>query len=198
MSDDAGDELRLTDRIGLGVLNQIVTRELKKNEKSAFPKIPMMALVECGTHAIVGVETGTQNDSEWSLAVRLAAQEELFEQGMLVMCDRGLYGYDLIGELIGTGADVCFRVSAKAVLSMLGWLPDGSYRSYITDRRVKGNHQRRLNGGSLKITDLPGIHVRVVEYEIPNRAGKGELFMLVTSILDDEDMSACRPSRGLP
>lgn len=163
---------------------------VKKSEKSAFPKIPVMALVECGTHAVVAVETGTQSDSEWSLAGRLVAQAEAFEQGMLVMCDRGLYGYDLISELLATGADVCFRVSAKAVLPMLGWLPDGSYRSYITDRRVKGSHQRRLDNGSLKITDLPGIHVRVVEYEIPNRVGKGEIFTLITSILDEEDMSA--------
>ncbi len=163
---------------------------VKKNEKSAFPKIPMMALVECGTHAIVAVETGTQADSEWSLARRLAAQAGVFEPGMLVMCDRGLYGYDLISELLDIGVDVCFRVSAKAVLPMLGWLPDGSYRSYIVDRRVKGNHQRRLDRGALKITDLPGIHVRVVEYEIPNRIGKGEIFTLVTSILDHEDMEA--------
>lgn len=163
---------------------------VKKNEKSAFPKIPVMALVECGTHAIVAVETGTQADSEWSLARRLVAQAEVFEPGMLVMCDRGLYGYDLISDLLATGVDVCFRVSAKAVLPMLGWLPDGSYNSFITDRRVKGNHQRRLNSGSLQITDLPGIHVRVVEYEIPNRIGKNEIFTLVTSILDHEDMCA--------
>lgn len=163
---------------------------VKKNEKSAFPKIPMMALVECGTHAIVAVEHGTQTDSESSLARRLAARAEIFEPGMLVICDRGLYGYGLISDLIDAGVEVCFRVSAKAVLPMLGWFPDGSYRSYIIDRRVKGNHQRRLDSGRIGITDVPGIHVRVVEYDVPNRLGKGEVFTLVTSILDHEDMGA--------
>lgn len=62
---------------------------VKKDTKSAFAKVSVMALAECGTHAIVAVEIGKDGDDEHRMAVRLAAGSGAVQAGMLVMADRG-------------------------------------------------------------------------------------------------------------
>jgi hypothetical protein len=163
---------------------------VKKNEKSAYPKVPIVALAECGTHALVAAEPGTQDDDEHELARRLVEFSGALGPGMLVMVDRGLYSYDLLTKVLATGADICFRVSATLDLPMLKWLPDGSYISYIPEPAAKRQERARLTSGKIAITDLPGVRVRVVDYEIPNRAGKNELFTVITNILDHDEMTS--------
>lgn len=163
---------------------------VKKKDKSAFPKVPIVALAECGTHAINAAEPGTEANDEHELAKRLVAYSGGLTPGMLVMADRGLYSYDLLADVIATGADACFRVSAGLDLPVLQWLPDGSYLSYIAEPGAKNRARAKLKNHSIVITDLPGIHVRVVDYEVANRGGRNELFTLVTNILDYEDMTS--------
>jgi hypothetical protein len=156
-----------------------------------YPQVLVMALAECGTHAVTAVETGNAEDAEQPLAAALARRPGNLEPGMLVMADRGLYSYGLVTAVTAAGADFAVRVSAKLDLPVLGWLPDGSYRSYIADPRAKNatRNRSRLADGTLKITELPGLHVRVVDYDVPGR-GKGELFTVVTSVLDHQDLPA--------
>jgi len=163
---------------------------VKKNSKSAFVKVPAIALAECGTHAIVEAEFGTEDDSEHTIADRLVACTDKLEAGMLVLTDRGLYSYNLLTKITATGADVCMRVSATPDLPTLKWLPDGSYMSYIADPDAKARARTSLKSGKIKITDLPGIHVRVIDYEVPGRGTKNELFTLVTNVLDTDELSA--------
>lgn len=163
---------------------------VKKNQKSAYPKLPVVGLAECGTHALVAVETGTQNDDEHQLAHRLVDFSGALTAGMLVMVDRGLYSYDLLTAVLATKADVCFRVSATLDLPVLAWLPDGSYLSYIPDPAAKRSARAKLKSGKIAITDLPGVSVRVVDYEVPNRGENSELFTVITNILDHEEMTS--------
>lgn len=165
---------------------------VKKNEKCAFAKVPVMALAECGTHAIIDVEVGASGDSEHSLADRLATFTDKLEPGQLVLTDRGLYSYNLLTKIVETGADACMRVPANPDLPPLKWLPDGSFLSYIPDPKVKQNSRSRLRTGTASITDLPGIYVRVVEYEVPNRGdeNKKDLFTVLTNITDPEEFSS--------
>lgn len=163
---------------------------VKKNEKSAYPKIPIVALAECGTHGLVAAEPGTQDDNEHELARLLAEFSGALEPDMLVMADRGLYSYDLLTKVLATGADMCFRVSATLDLPVLKWLPDGSYLSYIPEPAAKRAVRSKLASGAITMTDLPGIRVRVVDYEVPNRNGKKELFTVITNILDHEEMTS--------
>lgn len=163
---------------------------VKKNSKSAFVKVPAIALAECGTHAIVEAEFGTEADSEHTLADRLVTYTDKLEAGMLVLTDRGLYSYNLLTKTVAAGADVCMRVSATPDLPVLQWLPDRSYLSYIAEPDAKARAQTALKSGKIKITDLPGIHVRIVDYEVPGRGTKNELFTLVTNILDTGELSA--------
>jgi hypothetical protein len=165
---------------------------VKKEEKSAFVKVPAMALAECGTHAVVEVEIGTETDSEHSLADRLVTGTDKLEAGMLVLTDRGLYSYHLLTKIVATGADACMRVPATIDLPVLEWFTDGSFLSYIPDPDAKDKARRRLKSGAVSITDLPGMYVRVVEYEVPNRgdATKKELFTLVTNISDYAELTS--------
>jgi Insertion element 4 transposase N-terminal/Transposase DDE domain len=163
-----------------------------KTGTSAFPKVLVMALAECGTHAITAIETGTAGVGEAPLALALARAPGNLAPGMLVMADRGLYGYELAAAITAAGADFCIRVSARLDLPVLDWLPDGSYLSYIAEPKFKNltRNRSRLAAGTLKITDLPGMHVRVVDYHVPGRGAKGEVITIVTNITDHQDMTA--------
>lgn len=164
-----------------------------KGGHGPYPQVLVMALAECGTHAVTAVETGAAEDAEQPLAATLAEMPGNLEPGMLVMADRGLYSYRLATAITAAGADFALRVTAMLDLPVLEWLPDGSYRSYIADPKKKGAAQFRSrrypHRPPIALTDLPGMHVRVVDYDIPGR-GKGELFTVVTSILAYQDLPA--------
>jgi hypothetical protein len=163
-----------------------------KTGTGAFPKVLVMALAECGTHAITAIEAGGAGAGEHPLALALAAAPGNLQPGMLVMADRGLYSYELCQAILAAGADFCIRVTANLDLPVLQWLPDGSYLSYIAEPKTKNatRNRNRLIAGTMQVTDLPGIYVRVVDYDVPGRGGKNEIFTIVTSITDHEDMPA--------
>lgn len=48
----------------------------------------------------------------------------------------------------------------------------------------------RLRRGLVEITDLPGIRVRAVDYEIQGRGDGGEIITLVTNVTDPGDIAA--------
>jgi hypothetical protein len=162
----------------------------KKGEKGIFPKALVVGLAECGTHAIVGAEVGAQKDTETVLATKLLSTGAL-ERGMLVIVDKGLYSNEHLQQIKAAGADALFRAKAGIELPVLNWLPDGSYLSYSAEREAKAKAHRRLRNGTIKVTDLPGIHVRVFEYEVVGR-GEEELFTLVTTILDPDEAPAIK------
>ena len=45
---------------------------------------------------------------------------------------------------------------------------------------------------SKNIEEPSGIPVRVIEYEVTNREGKGEIFCLITTVMDPEDATVRR------
>ena len=165
----------------------------QKSGTGPYPKVLVVALAECGTHAITAIETAGADCGESPLAIALARTPGNLGPGMLVTADRGLYSYDLATAITAAGADFALRVTAHLDLPVLQWLPDGSYLSYIADPARKGQAQfRNRNRPHLppvQLTDLPGLHVRVVDYDVPGR-GKGELFTVVTSVLDYQELPA--------
>jgi len=68
--------------------------------------------------------------------------------------------------------------------------PDGSYESFLLDPKVRGRRANQRHRGSATIEEPSGIPVRVIEYEVTNREGKGEIFCLITTIMDPGDASA--------
>lgn len=155
----------------------------KNNDKGVFPKLLVTALAECGTHAIVAAELGAWRDTEVALATRVLSSGVVSDD-MLVIGDRGMYSNRHLHLITDAGAQALFRVKVNVLLPVLQWFDDGSYLSYAADPRSRTPAaSRRLAAGVMEVTDLPGVYIRVVEYQVPNR-GDDELFTLVTTICD--------------
>jgi hypothetical protein len=159
-----------------------------RGERAAFPQLRLVALAECGTHAMFAATTGACRDGENTLAAALAASAG---PGMLVLADRGFGGsYELFSSFAAAGADLCWRARKNAVLPVLERLADGSFRSELVTTA-----QRRAR--------VPGRRVRVVEYGVadPGRPQSEETtYRLVTTILDPDkapaaELAACYAER---
>jgi len=145
--------------------------------EGAFPQLRVVALAECGTHAMFGAAMGACTTGEPTLARDLT---KALGPGMLVFADRGFCAHPLFSAFAATGADLCWRAKANAVLPVLARHPDGSYASELVasdDKRAR----RRVTP------------VRVVEYEIadPGRPqAETTRYRLVTTILDPDEAPA--------
>ena len=118
--------------------------------RGAFPQVRVTALGECGTHAIFAAALGALAVHETELARRLFSQ---LHAGMLLLADRGFYGFGLWRQAAATGADLLWRVKNSAVLPVAEQLADGSYLSRIYAARDKNRH-------------ADPITVRVIEYTL--------------------------------
>jgi hypothetical protein len=145
--------------------------------ESVFPQVRIVGLAECGTHAIVAASVDSWRTYERQLAADLL---EHFEPGMLVIADRGFYGYELWAMAQATGAALLWRVRRDLRLPVLEIYPDGSYRSELLPKQMKTDLNR---GKRRRVPDDARVPVRVIEYTIPNRSG-AEVFRLITTILD--------------
>ena len=142
--------------------------------KGAFPQARVVALTECGTHAIIGAEIGRCTTGETTLARGLF---NLLHEGMLLLVDRGFGGYDLWQSAAATGAQLCWRTKSNAVLAVTQALADGSYLSVL--KPPPGNRGAPIT-------------VRVIEYSLthPSRE-KGEApIRLITTLLDPSEAPA--------
>jgi hypothetical protein len=166
----------------------------------AFPQARVVALGECGSHAVVAAAVGGWNDAEQTLARRIVGG---VEADMLIIADRNFYGFEQWRRYRQTGADLLWRVKASLHVPVLRVLSDGSYLSVVFDRAVGRARRQRLLDSARDATDDPTTEaldgfdegaelVRVVEYEVPDREGNGsgELICVITSILDPHDVSA--------
>lgn len=149
--------------------------------QSAFPQVRIVGLGECGTHAIVGAAADSWKVDERSLLRRAL---HTFEEGMLVLADRGFFSYELWRDAAATGAELVWRLSDPTDLPVLGWLPDGSYRSELLPKQVKADLKRgERRAGAREEHRIP---VRVIEYMVTNRGKATETIRLITSIADTD------------
>jgi hypothetical protein len=161
-------------------------------KSNVFPQVQVLALGECGSHAIVGAALGPCNGGERELPEQILPS---VEPDMLITADRNFYSFDLWGKFRSTGADLLWRVNANLRLPVLRWLPDGSYLSVVCRPRIPGRQReeliRRAKRGD-EVNTEEAYLVRVVEYEVPDREGSGsdELICAVTSILEPVDATA--------
>lgn len=160
--------------------------------RSAFPQARVVALGECGSHAMVGAALGGCRSGEQALAQGLLGW---LESDMVVIADRNFYGFDLWRQYRATGADLLWRVKSDLRLPVLRVLADGSYVSVVMDSAIRGGRRQRLLDAARDGAELDpeqAMIVRVVEYEVPDRVGNGtgELICLITSILDPNEVGA--------
>lgn len=145
-----------------------------KGEQAAFPQARMVALIECGTHAIFDVEIGACTTGEVSMSRALVGR---LGPGMLCVADRGFYGFKLWEQASSTGADLLWRMRSSQRLDVLDVLADGSYLSKVFEVH---NFKRRGEG----------LTVRVIEYTIDDGRENDTVYQLITTILDPDDASA--------
>lgn len=142
-----------------------------KGGYSAFPQARVTALVECGTHVIVAAEMGPYKHGETAMAARLLPRK--LTADMLLLADRGFYGYELWSSACATGAKLAWRVNSNLKLPVKQQLSDGSYLSAVF---ATSDQARRR--------PLP---VRVVEYTLEDgERGGNESYRLITNILDEQ------------
>lgn len=143
--------------------------------QSAFPQARLMGLVECGTHAVTAAEIGPLSESEHTLAARLLPKK--LDDRMLLLADRGFYGFELWQQACATGASLAWRVKANLKLPAEKVLSDGSYLSTVYS---SSDRQRRQ-----------GTTVRVIDYTLAESATPvANSYRLITNILDEQQADA--------
>jgi hypothetical protein len=152
-----------------------------------FPQVRVAGLGECGTHAIVAAAFAGFRAPERDLARQLL---DSLHPGMLVLADRGFYSYQFWQEAQQTGADLLWRVPASVNLQIIQPLPDGSYLSVLPDPKVRQRRYIQQIKGRSYVEEQTGIPVRIIEYEIPDRVGKDEVYCLATTLTDHEEFPA--------
>ncbi len=162
------------------------------NGASAFPQVRVVALAECGTHAIVGARIRPIATSENPMAQDLAVA---VEPGMLVIVDRGLHSLRLWESILERGGACLFRVSSQVRLPALKILPDGSYISVLLPNVKQSPIRKAATRKGRGDPDIAaaflldkGTACRVIDYQVGT--GSQETIRLITSLLDPDEGSA--------
>jgi hypothetical protein len=151
---------------------------VNKGEQAAFPQARVVALAECGTHAVFAVQIGKYTQSEATLIDPLL---DRLEPGMLLLADRGFFSYALWRKAIGTGADLLWRVRTDKSApkpTHVEDLPDGSWLAQL--RGLTPAAERRQEP----------MLVRVVDYTIDDGRENPTTYRLFTTLLDPSEVTA--------
>jgi len=151
--------------------------------RSAFPKARVVALAECGTHAFLAAEVDAYSVGEKTLAQRLYPRLRADE---LLTADRGFYSWTAWDTAAATGAALLWRAPTQLALPVVRVLEDGTYLTVVMDSAIRGTRRDRIVAAARAGHDLaehpdaigklglPAARLaRVIEYDVPDRAGNG-------------------------
>jgi len=170
--------------------------------RSAFCKARVVALAECGTHAFLAAEVDAHAVGEKTLAQRLYPRLQADE---LLTADRGFYSWTAWDTAAATGAALLWRAPTQLALPVVRVLEDGTYLTVVMDSAIRGARRDRIVATARAGHDLAGHPdaigklglpvarlARVIEYDVPDRAGNGtgELIAPLTTITDPGDARA--------
>src|SRR5262245_42772215 len=143
----------------------------------AFPQVRLLALCELGTHAICGLSLKPCRRNE---QVMVPALLDLLEPGMLLLWDRGFFGYDLVRRVLAAGVHLLARVQTRLTRTPRRPVADGAHLAKL-DPSAQARRQ-----------DRDGLEVRVIEYthDDPQRPGCGQRHRLITDLRNPEDLPA--------
>jgi len=151
---------------------------VNKGEQAAFPQARVVALAECGTHAVFAAEIGKYSQSEATLTDRVL---DRLQPGMLLLADRGFFSYALWRKAIATGADLLWRIrtdKSAAQPTHVQDLPDGSWLAHL--RGTMPAAERRQEP----------MLVRVIDYTIDDGRENLDTYRVFTTLLDPAEVSA--------
>lgn len=157
-----------------------------KANQGSNPQVRLMALIECGTHALLDAAfDAIAHHSEHALSRRLLAS---LDATMLLLADRNFPGYELWGQARATGAHLVWRLKKQNVFDPLRVLPDGSFLAIMRTPADNVKYgQARAAGRTLPAT-AHGHLVRIIQYTATihpvGAPAQVEAYRLVTSLLD--------------
>jgi len=122
---------------------------------------------------VFGAAVGPLSVSEPVLSRQLFTR---LRAGMLLLADRGFYGFELWQAARATGADLLWRMRKSAALPVVQVLADGSYLSTVHAERDRKSRRNPVT-------------VRVIEYTLA-RTGDATVYRLLTTLLDPEQAPA--------
>ena len=158
---------------------------------SAFPKLHVVSLSECGTHAQVAAAMGSCRTGERELAAQLTCA---VDEDMLITADSGFYSWQLWDLYAATGAALCWRACAAVALPLVRRLPDGSYLALIFAPGATARRKSALLAAARAGEQIDGDRHRIVwaaEYTVPDRGGQdSELICVITTLLDPAALTA--------
>ncbi len=176
----AGRRLVAIDGTTLDVADSVANDEffgrpgVNKGERSAFPQARLVALAECGTHAIFDAELGPYTTSELALSKDLV---DRLEPGMVLLADRGFTGFALWKQASATGADLLWRAKNNVTPRHIETLEDGSWLGELRANNTRVNTEH--------------VVVRVVDYHVDDgRDVALGPFRLFTTLVDPGDVTA--------
>ena len=158
-----------------------------------YPQMRVVALIACGTRALLGAAIGPLADGERKLAATLTG---CLRPGTLLPADRGFWSVALWQACAATRAHLLWRVKSDIRLPARQSLPDGSWPSVVNGTREAHlrnmrNANRRSRGSRLPQEQgpLPGdATVRVIEFLITLTCEDGttrtERYRAVTTLPD--------------
>ena len=150
---------------------------VNKGERAAFPQARVVALAECGTHAVFAAQIGAYWQSEAALTQPLLGR---LEPGMLLLADRGFFSYALWRKATATGADLLWRVRTDRggpTPIHLQDLPDGSWLAHLQQ-----THSAAARAAEPML-------VRVIDYTIKDGRDNPDTYRLLSTLTDPEQVS---------
>lgn len=150
---------------------------VNKGEKSAFPQARLLAVAECGTHAIFAATIGAYRDAESTMVEHVL---DALTPEMLVLADRGFFSYALWRNASDTGADLLWRVSTgrngPTPPTHVEDLADGSWLAHL--RAAKDRHGEPMLA-------------RVIDYTVDDgRDNPPVAYRLLTTLTDPDTAPA--------
>lgn len=143
------------------------TKQAGNHGGTGYPQARLLALVACGTRAMIDVVFGPTTTGETTYLPTLLRSTRA---GMLVIADRNFDAGDVLTGIRGTGAEFLIRGKTNRRLPVLARHRDGSYTSIINGR-----------------------HVRVIDAEVSITTTQGTqvgCYRLLTSLLDADEYPA--------
>ena len=165
--------------------------------RSAFPKVRVVTISECGSHAMIDAAIGERGQakagSEQALARLLYPRAE---GDWLLIADRNFYNFTDWQAAQASGTQLLWRAKSNLRLPQLRRFGDGSYLSVLINSAIQGKKRRHqihhAASHGLPLDPSEASVVRVVEYTVPDRAeaDKPELIRLITTLTDPADAPA--------
>lgn len=149
-----------------------------RGEQAAYPQARLVAIAECGTHAILDAVIGGCGAGETTLALELI---DRLSPGIVLMADRGFYGFDLWRRAVSSGADLVWRIRKNVKPRHVQTLGDGTWLAEISPSSGPGWRK------------IQPLRVRVIDYEISTGQDTSESYRLLTTLTDPDEA----PAEGL-